>query len=597
MLTMPQPQKPGKTSSVSYFRSIAFKISALTATCYIILCVLLTYISYTQHQGQMTDELTAMEEIFHAPLVQKIDNIEKSKVELKKNQEAYKTVPEVVEVQQDMDRVSASELVENAYLFYPDWITSDGEPALLNLLSNANLYVDEKPAEPYVPEKELRDALEAAEKTGFGITGVYEDSLGTWVSAVSAIRDKDGKLVAFAGLDYDYSILQKQMHGYLMESIWTGLIALVVGMAFISTVVRLLMRPVRPLLKLMQAASQGDLSVADMPYSRRKDELALLGNHFKDMITNLRSLVQHIGQAAQQVSSASETLIAGAQSSSASTETVSGMMGRLATQSEQQLQGTQESSLAMNEMAVGIQRVAESAGHATDLSEHAHVRTEEGNERMQNNLKQITEALGSVQQAVSALHSLKQLSEEIGDITVLISTVTKQTNLLALNASIEAVRAGEHGKGFVVVSGEIRKLADQSKQATERIADLVERVQSETEAAVVAMDRGLAEVEAMQAVVEQTDGTFKALAATVQQVVDQMAEVSAVSEQMSASSEEVLAGIVEMADLTRMTTELTQTVATASERQLSTIAEVSRTASGLSSMSTELQEAVSRFKV
>jgi len=591
---MPQPSK---SSSVPYLKSIGFKISALTAACYIILCSLLTYNSYTQHQRQMTDELTAMEEIFHAPLAQKISSIEKSKTELKKNQEAYKSVPEVIEVQQDMDRVSASDLIENAYLFYPEWTTSDGQPALLNLLSNAELYVDEKPAEPYVPVPELRTALQQAEKTGFAITGVYRDSLGTWISAVSAIRDKDGKLVAFAGLDYDYAILQKQMHSYLMESIWIGLAAILVGMALISTIVRLFMRPVRPLLKLVHAASQGDLSASDMPYSRRKDELALLGNHVKDMMANLSSLVQQIAIASREVSSASETLLAGAQSSSQSTEAVSGMMGRLATQSEQQMQGTQESSLAMNEMAVGIQRVAESAGQATDLSESAHERTEEGNTRMQLNLLQISDALSTVQQAVSALHSLKQLSEEIGDITVLISTVTKQTNLLALNASIEAVRAGEHGKGFIVVSGEIRKLADQSKQATERIADLVERVQSETEAAVVAIDRGLAEVEAMQTVVEQTDGTFKALSATVQHVVDQMAEVSAVSEQMSASSEEVLAGIVEMADLTRMTTELTQAVATASELQLTTIAEVSRTAAGLSTMSTELQQAVARFKV
>ena len=61
-----------------------------------------------------------------------------------------------MKVQEDLDRVSQSELVENAYLFYPEWTTSEGEPALLNLLSNSELYVDEKPAEPYVPVPELR---------------------------------------------------------------------------------------------------------------------------------------------------------------------------------------------------------------------------------------------------------------------------------------------------------------------------------------------------------------------------------------------------------------------------------------------------------
>lgn len=594
---MSQAKQQGKQASVRFFRSLSFKISAWTAACYILLCVLLTFVSYQQHQKQLSDNLLALEGIFHAPLIQKIDSIEKSKTELKKNNEAYKTVPEVMSVQVDMDRVSQSELVENAYLFYPEWTTSEGEPALLNLLSNSELYVDEKPAEPYVPVKELRDALLEAEKTGFGITGTYKDSLGTWVSAVSAIRNKDGKLVAFAGLDFDYSVIQAQMNKYTWESIWTGLIAILIGTLFIIFIVKLYLRQINPLVKLAQAAAAGDLSGSALTKSKSSDELGVLGNHLKDMVGNLRGLIVQIAQAAQQVSAASESLSEGAQHTSQTTASVSEMMGQLASHSEQQRQGTEESSYAMNEMAVGIQRVAESAGHATDISGHARTHTSEGNERMGQSRLQITEALRSVQQAVEAIQSLKSMSEEIGEITVLITNVTRQTNLLALNASIEAARAGEHGKGFVVVSTEIRKLADQSRLATERIAELVERVQHETGAAVIAMDRGLGEVEAMQAVVEQTDGTFKDLSSTVQEVVDQMTDVSAVSEQMSASSEEVLAGIVEIAELTRMTTELTQAVAAATERQLTTISEVSRTANELSGMSHELQLAVARFKV
>ncbi|MDR6552460.1 methyl-accepting chemotaxis protein [Paenibacillus qinlingensis] len=594
---MSQAKSQGKQASVRFFRSLSFKISAWTAACYILLCVLLTFVSYQQHQRQMADNLTALEGVFHAPLLQKIDYIEKAKTELKKNKEAYKYEPAVMNVQEDMDRVSQGDLVENAYLFYPEWTTLDGEPALLNLLSNSELYVDEKPADPYVPVPELRVALEQAEKTGFGITGTYQDSLGTWKSVVSAIRDKDGKLVAFAGLDFNYNVIKTQMNEYTLQSLWIGLIAIVIGTLFIVMIVRLYLRQISPLVRLAQAAAAGDLSDSALTKSKSKDELGILGNHLKDMVGNLRGLIVQIAQAAQQVSAASESLQTGAQETSQSTASVSDMMGQLASHSEQQRQGTEESSHAMNEMAVGIQRVAESAGHATDISGHARTHTSEGNARMGQSMEQISEALRSVQQAVQAIQSLKSMSEEIGEITVLITHVTRQTNLLALNASIEAARAGEHGKGFVVVSTEIRKLADQSRLATERIAELVERVQHETGAAVIAMDRGLGEVEAMQAVVEQTDGTFKDLSGTVQEVVDQMTDVSAVSEQMSASSEEVLAGIVEMAELTRMTTELTQAVAAATEHQLATISEVSRTANELSGMSNDLQLAVARFKV
>ncbi|SFJ22828.1 methyl-accepting chemotaxis protein [Paenibacillus sp. UNC496MF] len=593
-MSFSQPIKRGP-SAVGYFRSLAFRISFIAGTCYLALCVVLTTVSYFQQKQHVMDELVALENMFHSPLMLELDEIGTAKTELKKNGEAYKTVPSVVRVQEEMDRAAASELVENAYLFYPEWTREDGQPALLNLLSNANLYADEKPAEPYVPVETLRRALKASELEGVSRTGAYADSLGTWISVVSAVKDPKGNLIAYAGLDFDYAFITKTLKRDLYRSSLIGLLAAIAGIAVIAASARAFLRPLRLIGAQAERAAGGDLTgTLDI---RSRNEIGSLAAHFNHMTGNLRALIEHLGESSRQVAAAAETLQSGAHASAESSRSISGAMERLTWHSSRQYHGTQESSRAMEEMAAGIGRVAESAGSASDASNAARRSAGEGSAQMQGSMRQIIGVVETVLGAVEAINRLRSMSEEIGQVTSMIASVTQQTNLLALNASIEAARAGEHGRGFAVVSGEIRKLAEQSKTSAGRIAELIERVQQETRDAAVAIDRGLSEVTAMRQAAEETGAMFLDLSGSVQQVADQLLDVYAVSEQMSASSEEISASIAELAELSRQTTELAGTITEAAATQKGAMAQVSRTADGLGAISGELRQAVTRFKV
>lgn len=90
---------------------------------------------------------------------------------------------------------------------------------------------------------------------------------------------------------------------------------------------------------------------------------------------------------------------------------------------------------------------------------------------------------------------LSEYIQQIGSIIGLVEDIAEQTNMLALNAAVEAARAGEHGKGFAVVAGEIRKLADESKQATIKIASLINDIQHTTNSTVMATEEGSKEIE------------------------------------------------------------------------------------------------------
>jgi methyl-accepting chemotaxis protein len=132
-------------------------------------------------------------------------------------------------------------------------------------------------------------------------------------------------------------------------------------------------------------------------------------------------------------------------------------------------------------------------------------------ESVKANIERMLILRQKIQIIAELILELSEHTQQIGDTIYLIDDIAEQTNMLALNAAVEAARAGENGKGFSVVAGEIRKLADESKQATTKIAVLIKNIQQATNSTVMATEEGSKEIERSVELADNINGSIENL--------------------------------------------------------------------------------------
>ena len=209
--------------------------------------------------------------------------------------------------------------------------------------------------------------------------------------------------------------------------------------------------------------------------------------------------------------------------------------------------------------------------------------------------------MDSIHSAVNSLavlvKGLGEHSNEIGQIVEMISGIADQTNLLALNAAIEAARAGENGRSFAVVAAEVRKLADRSGQSAKHIAELIESIQEETNAAVKTMEESTQEVAAGIGRVNQAVESFERIERAVNVVAEQIGGVSAAAQQLSAEAEELRQATHLVVEVTESTSRGMQTISASTEQQLASVEEITSSAQSLGQLAEHLQNLVSQFRL
>jgi methyl-accepting chemotaxis protein len=285
-------------------------------------------------------------------------------------------------------------------------------------------------------------------------------------------------------------------------------------------------RPVRRLTEVAHKVADGDLDVRVRPEG--PTELVVLGESFNSMLANCHRLIEQVTAAGLEVNSAAAELSASSDELAATT--------------------TQQSA-AVTQATATTEELARSSAAIADTVDEVARQTAE----TRDNLEQAEADIALSSERTLALASRVN---DIDGLLVLINDIADQTNLLALNAAIEAARAGENGLGFAVVADEVRRLAERSKTSAGDIASIVAAVQTETNATVMAMEKGAKQMQQGLMLLEAvTDANGQVRLTTQQQrsataqVVETMEQLTDASRQVSATAQQIAAAAGTLADL------------------------------------------------
>ncbi|WP_248926667.1 methyl-accepting chemotaxis protein [Paenibacillus hamazuiensis] len=310
---------------------------------------------------------------------------------------------------------------------------------------------------------------------------------------------------------------------------------------------------------LLGRMASGDFSSGSPAAERYKHPLVFM---VKKAMEGLKALIRIVEGSSQKLHKHVETMSAKSQLVAEQVDGVTTTIKEIAEGIQDSAENTQQVAEQMSRMHSLLQDVNKMNGAVVADAAAFVAKMQEGKQEISSAARQMGTITEESRRVGERMASLEAALEMISETTRLISDISTQTQLLALNANIEAARAGEHGKGFAVVAQEITKLAGQTKQATEGIAEHLEALSSQAEelrgsigqmqGTVVSgmgiMQKAYTKYEDMERFLDGLAGNMKQVETSLEGVTgstsaiaDSINHISSMIQQVAAGSEEVLA--------------------------------------------------------
>lgn len=371
-------------------------------------------------------------------------------------------------------------------------------------------------------------------------------------------------------------------------------VALVTAVVVVTQTVRRIGGPLDLLVAQARRLSEGDLT------SRTTDslpgEFQILGDAMNHVGESLARVVTVTARTAEDVATSAHQLASVSEQISLSAGQMAGAMSEVSTGAEEQvlqLHTVDEQLSTMRQQAI---QVHERASEVTTLAQGIEHSAQEKRAEIERALDILGDVKTSVELAATEVVALNTTAEDINHFVRTVSDIAEQTNLLALNAAIEAARAGESGRGFAVVADEIRKLAEQSQQATEDIVQMTEVVQARVGSSARAMQTGANRVTEIERLSRAIDAALEEIAVAAERTRVAAGGVTTAAMENAEVSASAATGIAEISKTAEGHAAAAEEVSASTEEQSAACQEMTSASAMLLESSTRLKTLVGELK-
>ncbi len=373
-----------------------------------------------------------------------------------------------------------------------------------------------------------------------------------------------------------------------------GMIALLI---FVSMMImKSITTPLYNMVELFHHLKSGDFRKSNLIDPNRGDEFGTMSAAIRDMRETVSTLIQKTSHSAEQLAASSQELNASANQASQASEQVAQSVTTSAASVVEQQQNVGDSLDSINAAMNSINNLGKTADTVSSHATKANNQASAGSGSVDTAVEQIISVEKIVNDSAATVDKLGKRSQEIGQIVEAISGIAEQTNLLALNAAIEAARAGEHGRGFAVVSEEVRKLAEESQEAAQKIAALIGDIQAETTNAVDSMQKGTAAVRTGSESVQKLRETFDDIREATDNVAVEAKNMVRELDAIAKATEKIRDNSQAISDKSASVSREMESVSAAAEQQSASAEEISSASDELSRLAQDLQNSLQAFK-
>ncbi len=393
-----------------------------------------------------------------------------------------------------------------------------------------------------------------------------------------------------------YQVSEKSFMGILISTGIIVFVSLVTMIALIILIGRSIIKPIGLVTNKLKEFSENDGDLTGRLEVYGKDEISKLSETFNKFIDKLNDMIKTSKEISKDLEESGSMVKNVTENTTDSIEMLSKTVVDIAEFSINNAKSLEQISAYMEETTKFSGETAQFSVTAAEQGIQTRNMAESGAKDINEVVNAMDGIAESAKEVSLLVQALETSSKEIGDIIGMISNISDQTNLLALNASIEAARAGEAGRGFNVVASEIKKLADESKNASKAIEALVVDNQKKSSGVFVSVEGVMSKIASGETIARQVEKTIQLMIDDIREMVSKIEKIKIANDRIADNTSTIEDSMMKIVESSNQIASGTETISGSIEEQLSAMMTLDDASLKLTQFAKDLHKIMGGFK-